>query len=326
VDVGALKAMGDVNAPHHLPELAGLTREKGVALLDRAAEVGLLSSGGEGYYFIHPALPWYFKNLFEQFYGDSSSGEEAGTGAVRAYVMSMASLSATQSLGTLYKHTGRTAEWKKLMDEITDDFVDPVSGMAVPGREDEWACVMYERAQLAEHARQWREAERLTSLLIDYSRKRAATALATPPDKLDELNRHVIHNLAGSLLRLAKIRRDVGDPQCVAAYEEALELFGLLGDDRGTVVCVFNLGHAYKNIPAIRDLTRAEALYRRSLELRDERDRLRQVLLPARARRARTAGRGARRQRAARELSGSPQRCRRVLSGKPQLTSARRSG
>ncbi len=36
----------------------------------------------------------------------------------------------------------------------------------------------------------------------------------------------------------------------------------------------FNLGHAYKNIPALRDLAQAEGWYKRSLELREERDRL----------------------------------------------------
>jgi hypothetical protein len=34
----------------------GLTHEQGIALLDRAAEVGLLNAHGGGYYSIHPAL------------------------------------------------------------------------------------------------------------------------------------------------------------------------------------------------------------------------------------------------------------------------------
>ena len=36
----------------------------------------------------------------------------------------------------------------------------------------------------------------------------------------------------------------------------------------------FNLGHAYKDIPALRDLAQAERWYRRALELHEERDRL----------------------------------------------------
>ena len=53
--------MGDPEADWCLPEVRGLTREAGIALLDRAAEIGLLTAHGGGYYAIHPALPWYFR-------------------------------------------------------------------------------------------------------------------------------------------------------------------------------------------------------------------------------------------------------------------------
>ena len=32
-------------------------------LLDRAAEIGLLTAHGGGYYAIHPAVPWFFRRL-----------------------------------------------------------------------------------------------------------------------------------------------------------------------------------------------------------------------------------------------------------------------
>jgi hypothetical protein len=68
VDVDVLVAMGTEEADWGLPALRGLTREQGIALLDRAAEVGLLTALGGGYYRIHPALPWYFKQLYEEYY------------------------------------------------------------------------------------------------------------------------------------------------------------------------------------------------------------------------------------------------------------------
>ena len=40
-----------------------------------------------------------------------------------------------------------------------------------------------------------------------------------------------------------------------------------IGDRPAEAVIAFNLGHAYKNIPALRDLDQAERWYRRSLEL-----------------------------------------------------------
>ena len=47
-----------------------------------------------------------------------------------------------------------------------------------------------------------------------------------------------------------------------------------IGDQPEEAVIAFNLGRAYKDIPALRDLAQAERWYRRSLELFDERDRL----------------------------------------------------
>jgi hypothetical protein len=68
VEVNALQLMGNPEAEWCLPEVKGLTREVGIALLDRAAEVGLLTALGDGPYRIHPTLPWFFRRLFEQYY------------------------------------------------------------------------------------------------------------------------------------------------------------------------------------------------------------------------------------------------------------------
>ena len=66
VDADALRLMGDpgIAGEDAVPQLAGLTREAAVGLLDRAAAIGLLSPLGGGYYQIHPALPWYFTTLY----------------------------------------------------------------------------------------------------------------------------------------------------------------------------------------------------------------------------------------------------------------------
>jgi tetratricopeptide (TPR) repeat protein len=101
VDVDALKLMGRPEAERCLPEVRGLTREAGIALLDRAAEVGLLTARGGGYYTIHPAVPWFFKSLFDACFAgpptataDDRRGEEnsqAGR-AMRAFVRAMGGL------------------------------------------------------------------------------------------------------------------------------------------------------------------------------------------------------------------------------------------
>ena len=66
VDVRALQLMGQPEADWSLPALHGQDRNALMALLERAAGLGLLEALGGGYYRIHPALPWFFRRLFER--------------------------------------------------------------------------------------------------------------------------------------------------------------------------------------------------------------------------------------------------------------------
>src|SRR5450631_2275515 len=90
VDVDALRGMGRPEAEWCLAAVRGLTRERGIALLDRAAEIGLLRAHGDGYYGIHPALPWYFRALFARDFPEDSGDASR---ARRAFVEAMGVLS-----------------------------------------------------------------------------------------------------------------------------------------------------------------------------------------------------------------------------------------
>lgn len=59
VGAPALVFMGDPEAvgANAVPTLAGLTPDAAIALLDKAVDIGLLTSYGGGYYGIHPVLP-----------------------------------------------------------------------------------------------------------------------------------------------------------------------------------------------------------------------------------------------------------------------------
>jgi len=314
VDVDVLRLMGNPKAPWCLPEVRGLTREAGMALLDRAVEVGLLTAHGGGYYTIHPALPWYFKSLFDQYYAQSPIPNIQSP--ARAFVEAMGELGnyyhrqynqgnrdvitplsaeeanllharhlarrhgwwprvidTMQGLRTLYAHTGRRAEWARLVEEIVPDFVDPATDGPLPGREDDWLHVAQYRTGLAEDTHQWAKAERLQLAQVNWLRSQAASALAAA-EVLKPGQRNTVRNLAVALERLGNILREQGKPDCVAAYEEAIPLCQLIGDKPEEAILAFNLGHAYMDLPALRDLAQAERWYRRSLELYDERDRL----------------------------------------------------
>lgn len=311
VDVDALRIMGNPEAPWCLPEVQGLTREEGIALLDRAAEVGLLAAYGGGYYGIHPALPWFFKELFERCHpvGDLAAarafveaiGElgntyfwqyEGGNRDVlatlraeeanllharrlaRAHGWWQHVTSVMQGLDQLYDHTGRRAEWKRLVEEIVPDFVDSGSDGPLPGREEQWSLVTEYRVRLAEEERQWAEAERLQTVHVEWDRQRAAPALARPEGELEGKERNAIRTLAASLHELGEIRRMLGRANCVSTYEEALELSERIGERTGAAICAFNLGHSFRDLPTLRDLDRAEGWYQRSMDLIDERDRM----------------------------------------------------
>jgi tetratricopeptide (TPR) repeat protein len=310
VDVSVLRLMGNPETPWCLPEVRGLTREESIALLDRAAEVGLLTSHGGGYYGIHPALPWFFKGLFEQIY------PAEGLAAVRAFVEAMGGLgnyyweqyehgnrdvlaalrveeanllyarrlarvhgwwrpviSAMQGLRQLYDHTGRRAEWKRLVEEIVPDFVDPANHGPLPGREEVWSLVTEYQVRLAREERQWAEAERLQTGRVDWNRRRAAPALARPAGELESEEKNAIRTLSVSLNELGEILRESGRVDCISAYEEALKLAERTGDRTSAAIKAFNLGHAFKELPALRDLHQAERWYRKSLELYTERER-----------------------------------------------------
>jgi tetratricopeptide (TPR) repeat protein len=178
------------------------------------------------------------------------------------------------ALDTLYGHSGRRAEWAVLVNEIVPDFVDPATNGPFEGREEQWGFVTDYRVRIAREARQWAEAERLMCAKVEWSRQRAKPALAAPSSKLNEAQRNVIQSLAASVNQLGQILRKQSNPECVKTYQEDYELSLQIDDKTGAAIAAFNLGRAYKDIPALHDLAQAERWYWHSLELHDKRDEL----------------------------------------------------
>jgi tetratricopeptide (TPR) repeat protein len=88
VNVGVLMRMGELEADLCLPEVRNMTQKAGIILLDRAAEMGHLIDHGKGLYTIHPALPWFFKNLFDEYY-TPEEGQVQELRATHAFVEAM---------------------------------------------------------------------------------------------------------------------------------------------------------------------------------------------------------------------------------------------
>jgi tetratricopeptide (TPR) repeat protein len=89
VDVDALAWMGE--GDHALPELKGKTKAELTSLLDRARDTGLLTHLGGTWYSIHPALPWFLRQLFARHY-DGQAGRSSADAALRAWVEAIGQL------------------------------------------------------------------------------------------------------------------------------------------------------------------------------------------------------------------------------------------
>lgn len=90
VDVDAFKLLGVGN--YALPELKGKDADYLTGLLERAKEIGLLTHIHGTWFSIHPALPWFLRQLFARYY-DGQSGRPTVHSAVRSWVAAIASLS-----------------------------------------------------------------------------------------------------------------------------------------------------------------------------------------------------------------------------------------
>ncbi len=105
-----------------------------------------------------------------------------------------------QGLQALYTETGRGPAWRRMVEAVTPDFVDPRTDLPLPGREDVWSLVTEYRVRLAQEERDLAKAERLQRLSVDWDRERARAALATAPEQTQRCQRNAIRTLAAETL------------------------------------------------------------------------------------------------------------------------------
>ncbi len=316
VNADALRGMGDPEFARDdaIPALAGLTRDTAIALLDRAADIGLLTSLGGGYYAIHPALPWYFTTQYATGYGPPTS--PAAQQATHAYAHTLAGLGdyyhqldgsggdavpelraeegnllhalalsrrhqlwddvtgCLQGLSVLYRRTGREGEWARLVAEVTPEFIDLATDGPLPGHDDQWTVITGYRVRLAMAARDWPTVTGLQALQMAWNRDQAAAALNVPDGQLTGHQRNQIRTLAVSLEHLAEVLSTQEDSGCLPHFEEAMSLYRRIGARTEEGRLALTLGNAYKDVPGLRDLDQSQHWYEYSLEHREEQDHL----------------------------------------------------
>ena len=311
VDVDAVRFMGDPDAPWTIDAVRGATRETLIALFDRAAEIGMLTALGGGYYSIHPALPWFFRDLIERHHANEA-GERARTAFVAAMGVlgnlyhnqinsgnadARAGLAAEednllaawsfaaeagdwdravrcmQGLRGIYAFGGRRGAWRALVAPLRQALLDPHPDAPPPGLEDAWSLAMEYDAGIAMEDRDWDRAATILRRDIDWRRTTTAGAWAKADAERTGAERNALRSLAASLHQLGEMLTKSGSPDCVLALKEAIDLAAAIGDRRGEAICAFNLGHAFLNVATIRNLGTAEHWYRTSLALLADDDR-----------------------------------------------------
>jgi hypothetical protein len=214
VNVNVLRKMG--RGSFSLEEPRGVDRGNGMKLLNRAAEVGMLTVSGWGFYRIHPALPWFLRGLFQQYYKGREDEvarafvESVGlmgnycfeqweighreivsiladeeTNLLYAHQLALKSgwwsavIPLMQGLLALYDQTGWWMEWKRLVEKIIPLFVDPETDGPIPGRENSWSLVTEYRVKLAIRSQQWDEALSLQKKRVEWHREKVRPALSS---------------------------------------------------------------------------------------------------------------------------------------------------
>jgi hypothetical protein len=126
---------------------------------------------------------------------------------------------------------------------------------------------------LAMEERNLEKAEAIQHNAVKFHRSRSSKYLNQPLETLNNRERNTIRWLGVALEQLGHIQREQGKPECVNSYQEAIPNYQLAGDKSAEATAAFNLGHAYTELSALRNLDEAERWYRRSLELRADGDK-----------------------------------------------------
>ncbi len=182
--------------------LRGLGSDGWKEALDSASHVGLLRRVGDGLYAVHPALPWFFRDLLERaFPGQDEWFEQAFTaayGAYGSYLSKMFNRSAGLAISLLvaeednlvhalrlagsarrWEHVqgilyglnrlfvlqGRWAQWEKLIANVERDFADAHSDSL---QEDLFLNLLRYRAEILQYMRDFEGAQAILLRLKRY--------------------------------------------------------------------------------------------------------------------------------------------------------------
>ena len=282
VDADVLTAM---SAADDAPELIrGLGRDDWIRMLDTAAEVGLLRRVEEGYYTVHPALPWFFHDLLREAFPDQLDVLERTFSAVYgAYgrqliqmfqtntQVAMTLLRAEESnlmhalrlarrherwddvgrilygLNQLLTTQGRWVEWERLIADVEAEVTD-TGGEPLTGRDHSGGHCWDIAQKIAHYRRDFDTQETILHRLKDHYEHAG-----------DDRNHAVaLHQLG----MIAQERRQFEEAE--RWYRQSLAINERIGDEHGQASTLHQLGMIAQER---RQFDEAERWYRQSLAI-----------------------------------------------------------
>lgn len=173
-----------------------------------------------------------------------------------------------RGLRLLMTHRGRRAEFARLIEEVQGDFIDPTSGMPLPGREDFWIALQRFRVDVLKDAHRLQEAELLQRQVVTRGRECYRNR---GESKKDEEQSQAA--MASCLRELAIIQKELGLKECIRNFEEALEIAQRIADSRAELDVAYQMAGAYLE-PGFEDTDQAEYWLTYALDLTPPGDRI----------------------------------------------------
>jgi tetratricopeptide (TPR) repeat protein len=296
-----------------LPKLASLSPKQIEEVLDRAARLGLLSKKATNHFWMHPAIQVHLKSYFQTFYSTPTKSAQAtrafaesigmfsvhfavvyGHGVrdpiiealsneepnlLRALELSheygwwQAEIGVLHGLFALYSHKGRLTQWAEILKSVTPDFLDHNSH-PLPGRDKWWSFVVDHLWRVADRNKDLSKAERLARSVLAWEESRCKEIKSKTHEQMSVQDRQSLQFLAIATSRLADTLRDRGSPECLDLNDEALRLYRSIDDRVGVAIRLFNLGHVFKNVKSLRDLSKSAHYYSEAHEAYPEYDKM----------------------------------------------------
>jgi tetratricopeptide (TPR) repeat protein len=276
-----------ISAADNAPELLrGLGRDDWWRMLDTAAEVGLLRRVAEGYYTVHPALPWFFHDLLREAFPDHLDALERTFSAVNgSYGQQLSRMFQTNAEGAmtllraeegnlmhalrlarqhacwddveailyglqqLLMTQGRWVEWERLITDVEAEATD-TGGEPLTGREQLWRALLGHRSDIAHYHRDFDTEEMIHHRLKDHYERAG-----------DDRNHAVALHQLGTI---AQERRQWEEAE--RWYRQSLAIEERLGNEHGQAFSLHNLGIIAQER---RQWEEAERWYRQSLAIKE---------------------------------------------------------